>query len=75
MRQSEERNARNRAQRSKVRNAVKKVRAAASAKDAEAAFRQAERLLDQAARKRLVHPNAAARQKARLVKALRAKSA
>jgi small subunit ribosomal protein S20 len=68
IRQSHHHAAANRVQRSAVRGAVRKVRSAPSADQARAALRQAERLLDRAARKRLIHPNAAARQKARLRK-------
>ena len=69
-RQSEKRNARNRESRSEVRSAIKKVRAAGSPGEAQEAFRDAERLLDRAAQKRLVHPNAAARLKSRLQKSI-----
>jgi len=68
IRQSRHHAAANRVQRSAVRSAVRKVRSAPSADQARAALRQAERLLDRAARKRLIHPNAAGRQKARLRK-------
>jgi small subunit ribosomal protein S20 len=68
IRQSHHHAVTNRAQRSAVRSAVRKVRGAPSADQARAALLQAERLLDRAARKRLIHPNAAARQKARLRK-------
>ena len=60
--------ARNRTQRSQLRTAIKKVRLAPDAETRAAAFQEAERLLDRAGRKRLVHPNQAARQKARLHK-------
>lgn len=56
---------RNRAQRSALRTAVKKGRAAGA--DAEA-LRGAASALDRAARKGLIHKNAAARQKSRMVK-------
>lgn len=56
----------NRTQRSALRTAIRKVRSATSAAEARAALHQAERLLDRAARKRLIHPNLAARQKSRL---------
>lgn len=72
MRQTKARTLRNKAQRSQVRNAVKKVRTA-GADQAPSAFENAERLLDRAARKRLIHPNTAARQKSRLARSLRAK--
>ena len=73
MRQSTHRNTRNRQQLAAVRTAVKQVRGAATRAEAETAYRKAEKLLDRAAGKRLVHPNAAARQKARLAKAVAAK--
>lgn len=66
MRQSRRRAAKNRVQRSALRTAVRKVKSAGTAQEARSALLAAERLLDRAARKRLVHPNAAARQKARL---------
>lgn len=68
MRQNTKRRDQNRSQRSAVRTAVKKVRTAETKADREAAFKRAESLLDQAARKKLIHKNAAARQKARLAK-------
>ena len=68
VRQSRRHATANRVQRSAVRSAVRKVRGAQSADQARAALLQAERLLYRAARKRLIHPNAAARQKARLHK-------
>lgn len=68
MRQSRQHTVLNREQRSALRTAIRKVRNAASASEARAALHQAERLLDRAARKRLLHPNAAARQKSRLHK-------
>ena len=59
MRQTKARTAVNRAQRSALRSAVKK---------AKAAILEAERLLDRAGRKNIVHPNTAARTKSRLRK-------
>jgi small subunit ribosomal protein S20 len=56
---------RNRAQRSALRTAVKKAKAAAAADDRLTAVS----LLDRAARKGLIHKNAAARQKSKLAKA------
>ena len=67
MRQSVKRTAANRAQRSKLRTALKKVRAAAG-EEAKRAYDEAVKLLDRAGRKHLIHPNAAARQKSRLAK-------
>src|ERR1051325_6118976 len=61
--------ARNKSQRSALRTAVKKVRAvAAGSPEAAAAYAEAARLLDRAGRKRLIHPNTAARHKSRLAK-------
>ena len=67
MRQGKTHATRNRTQRSQLRTAVKKVRAAAGTA-AQAANDEAVQLLDRAGRKRLIHPNAAARQKSRLAK-------
>lgn len=66
MRTNEIRAARNRAFRSKLRSALKKVRSASTAEDGTAALREATSLLDRAAHKRIVHPNKAARAKSRL---------
>jgi small subunit ribosomal protein S20 len=74
MRQNETSRTQNRKHRSAVRSAIKKVRAAASAEEAEVAYREAERLIDRAARKNLVAKNSAARQKSRLIKAVRGKA-
>lgn len=57
---------RNRAQRSRLRSALKRVRTATTADAARAAFADAVQLLDRAARTRLIHPNNAARHKSRL---------
>jgi len=64
---------RNQRSRSRLRTAVKKVRSAESREDAEAAFRSATALLDQAAARRLIHPNKAARAKSQLARAVAAK--
>lgn len=66
MRTNEIRAERNRAFRSKLRTALKKVRSAGSPADGTAALREASSLLDRAARKRIIHPNKAARAKSRL---------
>jgi small subunit ribosomal protein S20 len=68
MRKSRAANERNRAQRSRLRTAIKKVRAAQSSKDAQTAYTEAARLLDRAGRKNLVHRNTASRVKSRLAK-------
>lgn len=67
MRQARTHAVTNRTQRSQLRTALKKVRTA-TADAAAAAYAEAVKLLDRAGRKRLVHPNAAARQKSRLAK-------
>ncbi|HEX8394697.1 MAG TPA: 30S ribosomal protein S20 [Longimicrobium sp.] len=66
MRTNEVRAERNRQFRSRLRTALKRVRAATTAEDATPAFREAASLLDRAARKRIIHPNKAARAKSRL---------
>ena len=71
MRQAKGRTARNRAQRSALRTAVKKVRSAGDAKESASAYAEAKKLLDRSGRKGLIHPNTAARQKSRLAKALK----
>ena len=65
MRQTKARTAVNRAQRSALRSAVKKARTA-TGEARKAALLEAERLLDRAGRKKLIHPNTAARTKSRL---------
>jgi small subunit ribosomal protein S20 len=57
---------RNRAFRSRMRSALKKVRTASDSTAGAAALREASSLLDRAARKRIIHPNKAARAKSRL---------
>jgi len=56
----------NRAQRSAIKTAVKKARATPTAES----VKEAARALDRGARKRQIHPNAAARKKSRLAKLL-----
>lgn len=67
LRHSKARYEENRKQRSRVRTAVKAARAA-TGDEAAAKLREAERLLDRAGRKNLVHRNKAARLKRRLAK-------
>lgn len=69
MRKSRAATVRNRAQRSALRTALKKAKAAGSTPDAK---KVAVVLLDRAARKGLIHPNNAARNKSRLAKAANA---
>jgi small subunit ribosomal protein S20 len=66
MRKTRAATARNRAQRSALRTALKKARAAGASAEVKL---QAVKLLDRAARKGLIHRNAAGRQKSRMAKA------
>ena len=68
MKKSRVQNARNRAKRSRLRSAIKKVREAGDAQTAETRFREAQVLLDRASASRLLHPNAAARVKGQLAR-------
>jgi len=65
MRKTRAATVRNRAQRSALRTALKKARAPGASADVKL---QAVALLDRAARKGLIHRNAAARQKSRMAK-------
>ena len=71
MRQSKGRTLRDKAQRSELKTAIKKVRSAPAA-EAQALLVDASSLIDRAGRKNLIHRNAAARTKSRLAKALNA---
>ena len=75
MRQAAKHRAQNREQKSALRSAVKRVRQAGSVEESQAAYKEAERLLDRAARKGLVAKNKAARDKGRLQKVAAAKGA
>lgn len=65
LRQSRVRRAKNRKVRSEVRTRTKKLLAMESAEGADAALSELYTALDRAARKRVISPNAASRQKAR----------
>jgi small subunit ribosomal protein S20 len=71
LRQARTHQVHNRAQRSALRTALKRVRAATSGDLAAQAYTVAVRLLDRAARKGLIHPNNAARHKSRLAAVVR----
>lgn len=71
MRQTKTRTARNRATRSELRTAIKKVRTASSPEDAARALKEAEQMIDRAGRKNIIHRNTASRTKSRLAKAAR----
>lgn len=66
MRTNEIRAQRNRQRRSQLRTAIRKVRQAENPEAASQALQQAVTLLDRAARRRVIHPNKAARTKSRL---------
>lgn len=66
LRQNERRRVANKATRSRLRTAIKRVRLASRPEEASEAFREAVKLIDRAAGRGLVHRNRAARSKARL---------
>jgi len=63
---------RNRAERTRIRSAIKRVRAADSADAGQERLREAVALLDRAATRRLVHPNRVARIKSGLTRHVQA---
>ncbi len=68
VRQERKRAAHNRAQRSRLKTAIKKVTQAESADEAQAALQESAALLDRFASRRLIHPNKAARKKSQLAR-------
>lgn len=70
--QERKRAARNRAQRSRLKTAIKKVLQAQDGAQATQAFRDTAALLDRLATRRVIHPNKAARQKSRLARRVKA---
>ncbi|TAJ15935.1 MAG: 30S ribosomal protein S20 [Planctomycetota bacterium] len=74
VRTNEQRRTRNRATRTEIRSAIKSVRGAATKTAATKDLALAMSLVDKAAKKRTLHPNAAARLKSRMAKAIAAKS-
>ncbi|MFQ5889332.1 MAG: 30S ribosomal protein S20 [Gemmatimonadota bacterium] len=71
LRQSFKRRAHNRTIRSEIRTRTRKLFGMTSATEAEPVLRRLTSLLDRAARKRIMHPNAAARQKSRFARYVR----
>jgi len=69
LRQNEERRLRNKAAKSEMRTAVKKVIQAGTAEDARAAVPNAMKRIDKAAKGNLIHQNTAARMKSRVSRA------
>ena len=61
-------NARNRAFRSEIKTAIRRVREAEDTATAETHFKEAVALLDRAATRRLIHPNRTARIKSQLAR-------
>lgn len=77
IRQAENRRQRNRAAKSRMRTAIKQLRTSLEEGDAETAAQLLPgtlRLIDATAGKRVIHPNAAARYKGRLTRAVAAAS-
>ena len=68
VRLSRDANVRNRAVRSRLRTAVKRVENAEDAATGEAEYRKVQVLLDRAATNRILHPNAVARMKGNLAR-------
>ncbi len=66
LRQNERRRLANKAVRSRLKTAVKKVRTAADPEQAMTSYRRAVKLLDRAASRGMIHRNRAARSKSRL---------
>ena len=64
---------RNKAVKSELRTRVKNAEKTAGSADGDTALRAAQKRLDMAAAKGIIHPNAAARRKSRLMKRLAAK--
>jgi len=75
IRQNQKREAHNRAQRSRMKTAIKKVLTASDADTAQAAFKETAALLDRLATRRIIHPNKAARKKSQLARAVAQRSA
>ncbi len=75
LRQTKTRTAANRQKRSQLRTALKNARKATDTASRTETVAAAEKLLDRAGQKRLIHPNAAARHKSRLAKAKNAAAA
>jgi small subunit ribosomal protein S20 len=70
IRQEQKRNLRNRAQRSRLKTAIKKVQTETDPAAAAEAFKETSALLDRFAARRLIHPNKAARKKSQLARRL-----
>ncbi|MFQ5678279.1 MAG: 30S ribosomal protein S20 [Gemmatimonadota bacterium] len=71
LRQNDRRRLRNRSLRSEIRTHTRRILETESAEEVEGALSRLYTLLDRAANKRILHPNAAARRKARVARHLR----
>jgi small subunit ribosomal protein S20 len=72
VRQERKRRIHNRAQRSRLKTAIKKVFGADTTETGEQALRETSALLDRFASRRLIHPNKAARKKSQLARRINA---
>ena len=75
IRQERKRTIHNRAQRSRLKTAIKKVSSAENDKEAQAALTEVSGLLDRLATRRIIHRNKAARKKSQLARMLNQKKA
>lgn len=75
IRQERKRTIHNRAQRSRLKTAIKKVSAAGDAKEAQTALTEVSGLLDRLATRRIIHRNKAARKKSQLARMVNQKNA
>jgi small subunit ribosomal protein S20 len=74
IRQERKRTIHNRAQRSRLKTALKKVSSTTDQKQAQDAFKEVSALLDRLATRRIIHPNKAARKKSQLARKLAQKA-
>lgn len=72
IRQDKKRRERNRAVKSQVKSAIKKAVSLAGTEQADSSFRDAESIIDRAAKKGVIHWKNAARKKSRLAKKVKA---
>ncbi|MGH7466749.1 MAG: 30S ribosomal protein S20 [Longimicrobiales bacterium] len=75
IRQERKRTAHNRAQRSRMKTAIKRVSAATDTAEAQSALQEVSALLDRLATRRIIHPNKAARKKSQLARMLNERTA
>jgi small subunit ribosomal protein S20 len=70
MRQDRKRSIRNKAIKTEIKSAIKKVRQSTNAAEAAEAFKRCASLMDRAAKKSILHKSTASRTKSRLAKAV-----